>query len=174
MNLKNKISSLLFLATPVIAGALQAGDTVPADLKAKNQDGKTIQFSSFKGKYVLVFFYPKDDTPGCTREACALRDSYEEFKGLNTVVLGVSRQDEKSHKAFIAKHKLPFDLLVDTDGKLGEIFGVKTIPVVGFSKRQSLLIGPDGKIIKRYDDVDPDTHKDIVLNDLKAASGKTK
>lgn len=174
MNLKAKLSSLLFLAAPALAAAVNVGDALPAGLSAKNQDGKTIQLSSFSGKYLLLFFYPKDDTPGCTKQACQLRDSYADFAKLNTVILGVSRQDGKSHKEFIAKHKLPFDLLVDTDGALGKALGVKSMPVVGFSKRQTVLVGPDGKVARRYDDVDPATHRDLVLADIKALQEKAK
>lgn len=174
MKLKSKISSLLFLAGPALAGAVTIGEALPTDLSAKNQDGKTVQLSSFKGKYLLLFFYPKDDTPGCTKQACQLRDSYADFGKLNTVILGISRQDEKSHKAFIAKHKLPFDLLVDADGALGKALGVKSMPMVGFSKRQTILIGPDGTVVRRYDDVDASTHRDVLLADIKELQGNTK
>lgn len=143
--------------------------TMTPDFSAKNQDGKIVRLSEFKGKYVLLFFYPKDETPGCTKEVCSLRDSYAQIKALNTVVLGISRQDEKSHQGFIAKHKLPFDLLVDGDGSIAKSLGVATMPIVGFHKRQSLLIGPDGKVIKFYDSVDPEKHTAEVLADLASA-----
>lgn len=141
---------------------------------AKNQDGKTIDFSDekYKGKFILVYFYPKDETPGCTTQACDLRDRYSKFKELNTVVFGVSRQDAKSHQKFIAHHKLPFDLLVDTDGKIGESFGVGSIPILGFSKRSSVLIGPDGKVLKFYESVDASKHAEMVLADIQAATPK--
>jgi peroxiredoxin Q/BCP len=171
--MKNLLSKILPFA-PVLM-AVAAGAPAP-DFHAKNQDGKEISLSDFKGKFVLIYFYPKDDTPGCTKEACDFRDRFTEVKKLNTVVLGVSRQDAESHKKFIAKHKLPFDLLVDTDGKIGEQFGVGAMPVVGgvmgLSKRQSVLIGPNQKVVKFYETVNPSSHVDEVLKDIQAASKK--
>jgi peroxiredoxin Q/BCP len=169
-----KLLAKLFTA-PVLM-AMAAGTPAP-NFRAKNQDGKDIHLTDFKGKFVLIYFYPKDDTPGCTREACDFRDRFADIRKLNTVVLGVSRQDAASHKAFIAKHKLPFDLLVDADGKIGEQFGVGAIPVVGsafgLSKRQSVLIGPDQKVVKFYDSVDPIKHVDEVIKDIEAAGTKS-
>jgi len=146
--------------------AIAPGDTAP-DFKALNQDGKTVQLSALKGKPVLVYFYPKDDTPGCTKEACSFRDAYATFQALGLVILGVSAQDQASHQKFRAKYKLPFDLLTDADGALAEKFGVSRIPLLGLHKRQSVLISAEGKILKVYADVDPATHSDQVLNDLK-------
>ncbi len=172
---KSKFSSvaalLVVLFTQVVM-AISAGEVAP-DFSAKNQDGKTINIKDQRGKYVLMFFYPKDETPGCTKQACALRDQYAEIKKMNAVVFGISRQDEKSHKAFASKHKLPFDLLVDADGTIGRLYGVGSMPVVGFSQRQSILIGPDGKVIRFYETVEPETHAGEVLKDLKKAQGKS-
>ena len=165
--MKKLLSKLILPFAPVLM-AVAAGAQAP-HFSAKNQDGKEIHLTDLKGQFVLIYFYPKDDTPGCTKEACDFRDHYTEIKKLNTVVLGISRPDAESHKKFIAKHKLPFDLLVDTDGKIAESFGVGTMPIVGFHKRQSILIGPDGKVVHFYDSVDPKTHVDEVLKDIKAA-----
>lgn len=148
--------------------ALAPGDRAP-EFAAKNQDGKLVRSSDFKGKFVLIYFYPKDDTPGCTKEACKFRDEYARIKKLNAVVLGVSRQGEQSHREFRAKHRIPFDLLVDEDGSLAEKFGVGTIPILGWSKRKSVLLGPDGKMIRFYDDVDPDAHAQEVMGDIERA-----
>jgi thioredoxin-dependent peroxiredoxin len=172
MKTPNFLSPILALLVPTLL-AVAVNDQAPP-ISAKNQDGKVIHLSDFKGQYVLLYFYPKDDTPGCTTEACSLRDNFSKIKAMNTTVLGVSRQDEKSHLKFIAKHKLPFDLLVDTDGEIGKAFGVGTMPIVGFSKRQSFLIGPDGKILKYYKDVDPDTHTAQVLADVTKATEDAK
>ena len=149
--------------------ALSFGDPAP-QFSAKNQDGKVVQLSDFLGKFVLIYFYPKDDTPGCTKEACSLRDQYSEFKKLNVTILGVSRQSEKSHLQFKLKHHLPFDLLSDTDGSLAKAFEVPMIPIIGLTKRQSILIGPEGKVLHYYTDVDPSTHSKQVLEDIKNAS----
>lgn len=166
----NKEKLIKWMMVPFSAGLLGiAGGTAAPDFSAKNQDGKMVQLSQFKGKFVLMYFYPKDDTPGCTKEACDFRDNYTKIKELNTVVLGVSRQDADSHKKFIAKHKLPFDLLIDEKGEIAKLYGVGTMPVVGFHHRQSILIGPDAKVIKFYDSVDPSKHVEEVLADIKAA-----
>lgn len=133
------------------------------DFVAKNQDGKEVRLSDFKGKPVLIYFYPKDDTPGCTKQACSLRDQYSSFENYGAVVLGVSRQDAKSHRAFKEKYNLPFDLLCDEDGELAKKLGVDTMPVIGFHKRQSLVIAPDGKVARFFESVNPDTHTAEVL-----------
>jgi peroxiredoxin Q/BCP len=160
-----KLLLVLGLLVSSSAFALNPGDSAP-DFAAPNQDGKIVHLSDFKGKSVLLYFYPKDDTRGCTAEAQGLRDRIDAFKKVGAVVLGVSRQDAESHQRFRAKYKLPFDLLVDSDGKLGEKFGVGAMPIVGFFKRQSVLIGPDGKIRKFYPSVDPEKHADEVLSEL--------
>ena len=125
-----------------------------------------IHLSDFKDKYVVIYFYPKDDTPGCTKEACNFRDQYWKIKSMNAVVLGVSRQDEKSHLAFKAKHRIPFDLLVDEDGSFAKSYGVGTVPILGFIKRQSILINPTGKVVKFYEDVEPSNHTQHVIEDI--------
>jgi peroxiredoxin Q/BCP len=147
--------------------ALRAGEAAP-DFAAKNQDGKVVHLADFKGRPILLYFYPKDDTPGCTKEACSFRDEFEAFKKLGAVVLGVSGQDEKSHRAFRAKHRLPFDLLVDEDGALAKSYGIGTMFLIGLHKRRSVLIGPDGQVLKVYESVDPTTHATEVLKDLRA------
>lgn len=102
--------------------SLKIGDKVP-DFESVNQDGKTVKLSDFKGKKVVLYFYPKDDTPGCTAESCNLRDNHEALLKKGYTVLGISSDDEKSHQKFIKKYDLPFDLLADTDKKVHEIFG---------------------------------------------------
>ena len=165
-----KLKSLCVLSLFVIFAALSSGDPAP-DFTAQNQDGKAIHLTDFKGKYVLLYFYPKDDTPGCTKEACSFRDGFEAVRKHGAVVFGVSKQDAESHKAFQTKHKLPFDLLVDTDGKIAGLYGIATIPVVGYFKRESVLIRPDGKVGKTYKDVNPDTHAKQVLQDIEGLQG---
>lgn len=174
MQKRRPFLALLFSAVSSITAqalALAPGDA--PEFSAKNQDGKLIRSADLKGHYVLIYFYPKDETPGCTKQACDLRDRYVDIKKLNTVVLGVSRQDAKSHRKFIDKHKLPFDLLVDSDGKVGEALGVGSIPLIGFSRRSSILLGPDGKVLKIYEDVDPKQHVGLVLADLQGFQPKS-
>ncbi len=102
--------------------SLQIGDQVPS-FEAKNQEGETIKLSDYKGKKLVLYFYPKDDTPGCTAESCNLRDNYSSFKSKGYEILGISSDDEKSHQKFIKKYQLPFDLIADTDKKIHTIFG---------------------------------------------------
>lgn len=146
--------------------AIAPGEIAP-EFSTKNQDGKTVTLSQFKGKPVLLYFYPKDDTPGCTKEACEFRDSYSELQSHGAVILGISKQDEASHRQFKAKYHLPFDLLVDGDGTIAQAYGVGTVPLLGFFKRQSVLIGPDGRVIRQYPSVDPAQHAHEVLEELK-------
>jgi len=102
--------------------SLTTGDTAP-DFEVKDQDGNTVKLSDFKGKKVVLYFYPKDDTPGCTAEACNLRDNYTSLQQAGYEVLGVSGDSAQSHQKFITKHELPFRLLADTDKKVHELYG---------------------------------------------------
>ncbi len=102
--------------------SLVVGDKIP-NILGKNQDGKEIKSSNFNGKKLVIYFYPKDNTPGCTAQACSLRDDYSELQKKGYEILGVSTDSEKSHQKFIAKHTLPFDLIVDENKKLSELFG---------------------------------------------------
>jgi len=139
---------------------IKPGDAAP-DITFKLQDGKEVKLSSLAGKQVLVYFYPKDDTPGCTVEAQGLRDGWADLQAAGLEVYGVSTQDAESHKAFIEKHKLPFPLVVDTDGSVAKAFHV---PMRGaFASRQSFLIGKDGKIKQVWLEVDPKEHAATIL-----------
>jgi peroxiredoxin Q/BCP len=156
-------------ATPAVSASattegkkLAEGDPAP-DVKMPLQDGKTLQLSSLKGKNVVVYFYPKDETTGCTIEAQNFRDKFEDLKKADITVIGVSMQDAASHKAFIEKEKLPFDLAID-DGSIAKAFGVP----VGYKgmqlhARQTFLIGKDGKVKKIWRDVQPKDHAVEVL-----------
>jgi len=136
-----------------------------------DQDGKACSNQTLLGTRYLMYFYPRDLTPGCTTEACALRDEHEQFSKLNTLVFGISPDEEKSHRKFIDKHSLPFSLLVDEDHAIAEAFGVwgekkfmgRTFDGV---HRMSFLIGTDGKIEKTYAKVKPAEHAQQVLTDL--------
>ena len=103
--------------------SIQMGQAAP-DFSANNQNGKTLTLGDFKGKKLVLYFYPKDDTPGCTAEACSLRDHYQTFLAQGYAILGVSPDNEAKHQKFIAKFKLPFDLLADTDHAVAEAYGV--------------------------------------------------
>jgi len=116
---------------------------------------------------VALYFYPKDDTPGCTTEACEFRDNIFAFRSANCEVLGVSLDNEESHKAFAEKHGLPFPLLADSSGIAADAYGVKSERFgMTLAKRQTFLIDPEGNIAKHYENVDPDTHSAEILHDL--------
>ena len=149
--------------TSAAAGpTLKPGDDAPA-LSATASNGTKIDLAALKGKTVVVYFYPKDDTPGCTKEANGFKDQFTQLTEKDIVVVGVSEQDDASHQAFTQKYELPFALVADTDGKIAQAFGV---PVNnGYASRMSFLIGKDGKIKKVYPKVDPTAHTAEILTD---------
>lgn len=137
-----------------------------------DQDGKPVSLSDFTGKKVVIYFYPKDDTPGCTKEACAFRDNLPAFKKLKVDVLGVSTDDEKKHKKFAEKFQLPFRLLVDSDKKIVEDYGVwgkkKFMGKEYFgTNRVTYLIDEQGKVEHVFAKVKPETHAEEILDLLK-------
>jgi peroxiredoxin Q/BCP len=147
------------------AADLKPGMPAPA-FSAKDQSGATVSLSDFKGKSVVVlYFYPKDDTPGCTKEACSLRDGYDAIRKTGAVILGVSADDVASHAAFAKKYSLPFPLLADPGRAIIEAYGVR-MPVLGFAKRVTFIIGKDGLIRDVVDDVKPAEHDKQVMESL--------
>lgn len=151
---------------------LKVGQLAP-DFKLLDQDGKIHKLSDYRGQRVLLYFYPKDNTTGCTKEACSIRDSFPAFNKLKAKVLGVSVDSIKSHKKFVEKYDLPFTLLADEKKEV-----VKKYDVWGKKKfmgkeyygtfRTSFLIDPKGKIAKIYENVKPEIHAQEVLEDLKS------
>jgi peroxiredoxin Q/BCP len=146
---------------------LKEGDKSPAFTVMTSGGGK-ISLVDYLGKNVILYFYPRDDTPGCTKEACAFRDDFSEFKKRGTIVLGVSPDSVKSHDKFVEKFKLPFTLLADEDKKIAEAYGVwgeksfmgrKYLGVY----RITFLIGPDGRIKKIWPEVKPEEHAREIL-----------
>jgi len=137
-----------------------------------DQNGTMHTLSDYRGKWVLIYFYPKDNTPGCTKQACALRDEFPAFKKLKCVVFGISTDSEKSHKKFEEKFLLPFTLLADSEKKVVATYGVWALKkfmgreYMG-TLRTSFLVDPKGKIAKIYDKVKPELHASEVLEDLK-------
>ncbi len=136
--------------------------------------GNTISLSDFKGKWLVIFFYPKDDTPGCTKEACNFRDDYSAIKLLGAQVVGISLDKITSHQKFKEKHQLPFILLSDSQGKVAKEYGALfKFMFIKFSKRHSFIIDPQGLIRKEYRSVNPYTHSIQIIDDLKALQGKS-
>ena len=147
---------------------LQAGDKAP-DFTAKDQNGNTVTLSQYKGKNVILYFYPKDDTPGCTAEACDFRDNYQSMLSKGFEVIGVSTDDEKSHKKFETKYSLPFPLIADVDKNINEAYGVWVEKNMYGKKymgtaRKTFLIGPDGTISKIIDKVNTQNSSQQVLD----------
>lgn len=152
---------------------MELAEGTPApDFEANASNGEKLSLRHFLGQWVVLYFYPKDDTPGCTREACAFRDGYAKLRGLNAVVLGCSPDDLRSHDKFITKFDLPFYLLSDTEREVASTYGVlkeksmygRKIKVI---ERSTFLINPDGEIHKIWRRVKVDAHIDEVLDELK-------
>ncbi len=142
--------------------ALPVGTEAPS-FTAKDTNGNTVSLSDFKGKTVVMYFYPKDDTPGCTKQACSFRDAQSQYQSKDIAVLGVSADDEASHQAFTQKFNLNFPLLVDTDKSLIKAYDVDG---GGYAKRVTYIIDGDGKISKVDDSVNTSTHAEDVLKSL--------
>ena len=146
---------------------LKEGDKAP-NFKSKDQNGDPVKLSDFKGQRVVLFFYPKDDTPGWTKEACSFRDANDEFEKKNIKLLGVSVDDEKAHQKFRSKYGLQFDLVSDTDKEVVEKYGVWAEKAMYGKKymginRRTFLIDENGKIAKIFDKVNVEEHADEVL-----------
>lgn len=145
------------------------GDIAP-DFSLPDAEGNTVSLASLRGKRIVLYFYPRDSTPGCTLEACGFRDGYQDYQALDVVVLGVSTDDAKSHTKFAQKHHLPFPLLCDLDGQVAAAYGsygLKKFMGKEFMgvHRSTFVIGPDGRIEKVYRKVKPASHAVQVLAD---------
>ncbi len=152
--------------------SLKQGSLAP-DFTLLDQNGETHTLSGYRGRWVLVYFYPKDDTPGCTKEACGIRDNFSEFERLNAKVLGISTDTVNSHGKFAEKYSLPFTLLADDGQEVVEQYGVwgeKTSFGKTYfgTRRTSFLVDPEGKIARVYEKVKPDGHAMEVVQDLEA------
>jgi len=169
MKIKLLLAALLISATTIFAAMPKAGDTAPL-IGGQDQDGKDFKLADHVGKkVVLLYFYPKDFTGGCTKEACSFRDGYEDFTTNNVEVVGVSFDSGESHLKFITQYKLPFTLLADTDGKIADAYGVRN-PGKSMARRVSFLIGLDGKIAHVTDSPSAAIH----LSEMKDAGAKLK
>lgn len=151
---------------------LEAGQVAP-EFTLPDQDGNPVSLSQFRGKPVVLYFYPKDDTPGCTTEACAFRDARQDYEAAGAVVLGVSPDSPKSHKKFVDKHSLNFTLLADTERVVCESYGVwQEKSMYGKTSfgvvRSTFVIGGDGVVVRAFPKVKVDGHSDAVLDAIKA------
>jgi peroxiredoxin Q/BCP len=166
-SLVSRFGALLFaLALPLLAQAAPATGVVAPNFRLQDQHDAWISLADQRGKWLVVYFYPMDETPGCTTEACEFRDNIFAFRKLGVNVLGVSVQDVASKKEFAAKHSLPFSVLADTDKSVAKAYGV--LSVLGYARRETFVIDPQGRIAKHYPDVDPKSHSKQLLADLQA------
>ncbi len=164
---------LMGLFSASVHAELQVGDAAPA-FNLVDQYSKPQQLADYTGKWVVLYFYPKDDTPGCTTEACSFRDDIFKIRALGAEVLGISLDSAESHAEFAKKHGLPFPLLADTEAKVAEAYGVLTsMGPVKYAKRHTFIVSPDGKLAKIYRDVDPKAHSAEVIAELGRLSGKS-
>jgi peroxiredoxin Q/BCP len=147
--------------------APEVGGPAPA-FRLQDQNGAWHELADYRGRWVTLYFYPKDDTPGCTTEACAFRDNIFAFDKIGAIVLGISLDDVASHAEFAEKYSLPFPLLADTDTTTARDYGVlSAMSNLQVAKRETFLIDPQGNIAKHYMQVSPDQHSEQVLGDLK-------
>lgn len=143
---------------------------ISPDFSLQDANGVNHQLVQYRGKWVILYFYPKDNTPGCTVEACQFRDNDLRLKALNAVVLGVSTDTSSSHEKFIQSQSLPFTLLSDSDGKVSQSYGALfKLGPIKFSKRHTFVINPEGVITKIYRQVKPAKHSEEVIEAIKAA-----
>ena len=164
---------LLFFSLGLLFGSVQAnelrvGAPAPA-FSLPDQHGVTHRLEDYAGRWLVLYFYPKDDTPGCTTEACNFRDAIHRLVARDTRILGVSMDDRQSHEAFAEKYELPFPLLSDPKGvTVADYDALSDYLVVRFARRHTFIINPEGRIAKIYREVDPDEHAFEVLGDLRA------
>lgn len=159
------LAFLLASAAAYAAGMLKPGDSFPA-WELPNQTGAVVSSKDYAGTTYLLYFYPKAMTSGCTTEGCTLRDNYTGFEKAGVKILGVSFDDPKDNAEFAAKYKFPFPLLSDTKRTLAVAVGAADSPSRMWARRISYLVGPDGKVLEAYSDVNPAKHASEVLSDM--------
>lgn len=159
--------TLALAAAP--SGAAPAVGAMAPTFRLPDQSGTMHALDQYRGKWVVLYFYPKDDTPGCTTEACEFRDNIFAFRKAGAVVLGISVDDVDSHKAFAAKHSLPFPLLADSSKSTAQSYGVlyRAMGIMEVARRETFIIDPQGRIAQHYTGVTAKGHSNTVLADLK-------
>jgi peroxiredoxin Q/BCP len=168
-----RFASISVLALAAVApsawGAPALGAPAPV-FRLPDQSGRPVSLADQRGKWVVLYFYAKDNTPGCTTEACEFRDNVFAFKALNAVILGISVDDVDSHKSFAAEHRLPFTILADNDKQVARQYGVlhRPLGLMELARRETFIVDPLGIVVKHYQNVDPAGHSKQVLADLKA------
>ncbi len=165
------ISMLLICAGAAApASEITIGGMAP-DFRLQDQNGEWHTLAQHRGQWVALYFYPKDDTPGCTKQACAFRDNVFAFDELGATILGISLDDVESHEKFAEKYSLPFSILADVGGATAERYGVlNDFMGMQLAKRESFLIDPEGRIVRHYQKVDPEKNSEQVLEDIRKLS----
>jgi peroxiredoxin Q/BCP len=161
------VVAMSFTPMGVANEQVAVGNPAPG-FELADQTGQLHSLEDYRGQWVILYFYPKDGTPGCTTEACDFRDNIFAFRKMNAQILGVSLDDVESHQAFAEDHSLPFPLLADVSGETSTAYGVKT-RMFGrtVAKRQTFIVAPNGDIVKHYESVKPAEHTAQVLTDMK-------
>lgn len=161
------VSSVVLCVGGAQAAALDVGQAAP-DFALPDQDGKARKLADWRGKWLVLYFYPKNDTPGCTTEACNFRDDWLLLQELGAEVVGISVDTSASHAAFAQKYKLPFPLLADAQGDVATRYGaLSDWWIYKFAKRQTFIVDPQGRIARIYRSVDSDKHSTEIVADLK-------
>ncbi|MHB1052673.1 MAG: peroxiredoxin [Thiobacillus sp.] len=173
------LAVLLVLASAVLwmlrSGSHRTEGSAAPDFSLLDQSGQTHSLNDFNGRWLVLYFYPKDDTPGCTQEACRFRDDIGVLGNLNASIVGISTDDAQSHADFAKKYQLPFPLLSDPDGQTAEAYGsLLNLGLVRFARRHTFIIAPDGHIAARFDKVNPASHAQDVARVLRALQQPTK
>jgi peroxiredoxin Q/BCP len=164
---------LTALGLTVQAQELAPGAAAPS-FELKDQEGKTQRLDDYRGRWVVLYFYPKDDTPGCTTEACNFRDDLPTLRAIGVQIVGISVDDAASHAEFSKKYSLPFPLLVDNDGTVAKAYGsLWSVGPIKFAKRHTFIVDPQGKIARVYRDVKPQEHSRQIIDDVKRLQQQT-
>ncbi|MDY0066978.1 MAG: peroxiredoxin [Steroidobacteraceae bacterium] len=174
-SLQVALRSVAILAVASLAWADAAVGQTPSlgsaapEFRLQDQNGEWHELKDYRGQWVALYFYPKDQTPGCTTQACEFRDNIFAFREANAQILGVSVDDVESHQAFADKYSLPFPILADTSKQTAKRYGVlkKFLGAMEIAKRDTFVIDPQGRIVRHYADVDPKGHSQIVLQDIR-------
>lgn len=170
----HRLRFLMIVALMTWLGAATAAEgpalgTPAPDFKLQDQNGKWHELKEYRGKWLALYFYPKDQTPGCTTQACEFRDNVFAFREAGAAIVGISVDDVESHKKFSEKHGLPFPILADSSKQTTRAYGVlkSYLGAMELARRETFLIDPEGRVVKRYSDVEPKGHSQIVLNDIR-------
>jgi peroxiredoxin Q/BCP len=165
--------SLMLGAAAVAQESPEAGAAAPK-FRLQDQTGKWHALEDYAGKWVVLYFYPKDGTPGCTTQACEFRDNIFAYRDLNAVIIGVSVDNVESHKTFAEEQNLPFPILADVDKKVTTAYGTLKLYMgtLEMARRDTFIIDPQGRVAKHYVSVDPKGHSELVLTDLRQLAAK--